>query len=49
MAHRETKKCAHYRVFAMYRAEKNTAEKLAVTREVTTWKLRVNATIQRVH
>jgi hypothetical protein len=33
----------------MYPAEKNTAEKLAGTREVKTWKSRVNATIQRVH
>jgi len=33
----------------MYPAEKNTAEKLAVTREVKTSKSRVNATIRRVH
>jgi hypothetical protein len=33
----------------MYSAEKNTAEKLDVTREVKTWKSRVNATIQRAH
>jgi len=32
----------------MYPAEKNTAEKLAETREVKTSKSRVNATIQRV-
>jgi hypothetical protein len=33
----------------MYATEKNTAEKLAVTQEVKTWKSRVNATIRRVH
>jgi hypothetical protein len=38
-----------YRVFAMYRAEKNTAAKLAVTREGKTLKSHVNATIQPVH
>jgi hypothetical protein len=33
----------------MYAMEKNTAEKLAETREVKTWKSRVSAIIQRVH
>jgi len=33
----------------MYAMEKNTAEKLAETREVKTWKSHVNATIQPVH
>jgi hypothetical protein len=38
-----------YRVSAMYRPEKNTAEKPAVTREAKTWKLHVNVGIRRVH
>jgi hypothetical protein len=38
-----------YHVFATCLTEKNTVEKLAVTREVRTWKSRVNATIRRVH
>jgi hypothetical protein len=33
----------------MYAMEKNTAEKLAGTREVKTWKSRVNAIIHHAH
>ena len=49
MANQETKSACTYHACAMYPTGKNTAEKLAVTREVKTSKSHVNATIRRVH
>jgi hypothetical protein len=40
---------AHTVSLQLYPMEKNTAEKRAVTREVKTWRSRVNATIRLVH
>jgi len=44
----KTRNAHIYRVFAIYPKEKNTAGNRVVTREVKTWKSRVNATIRRV-